>query len=265
MEFDKIVVIFVILALILGGALPKLYINFKFIHNFILNMKEALTIVRESIKDESYGGGSVCEADSKTVDVEKYYLVRVLLYIRKHKKQTVVLCLGVIVGIVLLYEWLYVFSKLYNPKAAEYLLYPIDLMAFFGYWLCKTEKRKWQYSFLLVIIASVQISWKLFIIHSPFIITDTMLLVVWTCTSLGYYYKWCVNNEKEFQDLQQKLQVSTVVNEKLAKQYQALLEQRHDNKKHFNMLYHLNEEKQIVAMQAYLAQLEKESTHTQSQ
>ena len=84
------------------------------------------------------------------------------------------------------------------------------------------------------------------------------MLIVWIVIFIGYYYRWQMSKDISFYDLQQKLQASTVVNEELTKQYQALLEQRHDNKKHFNMLYHLNEEKEIAAMQEYLAQLERE-------
>ncbi len=179
-------------------------------------------------------------------------------FIRMHKM--LLSFIGILFAIVTVFlkQWFSLMPKVQNAQIAESVLLPIDLVAFFGYWLCKGEKRKWQYSLVLIVVDILQISWKLFVMHSPFIVMDVMMLIVWILIFIGYYHRCQMSKDICFYDLQQKMKESTAVNEQLAQQYQALLELRHDNKKHFNMLYHLNEEKQIAAMQEYLAQLEKE-------
>ncbi len=253
MNFEKLIVIIIIFVLIIGGSLPRLYINFKFIQNFIASMKELIHNLRKEQALDNYE-----EIVQRSKEERRYTLNLLVNSIRTHKTQLLLAGLLLAIGAIFLKQWFSLMPEVENTQMAENLLLPIDLIALFGYWLCKGEKRKWQYSLLLIVVDILQISWKLFIMHSPFIIMDSMMLIVWIVIFIGYYYRWQMSKDISFYDLQQKLQASTVVNEELTKQYQALLEQRHDNKKHFNMLYHLNEEKEIAAMQEYLAQLERE-------
>lgn len=262
MYFEQIVAVIIVLAIVIAGCLPRLYVDFKFIQNFFAAMKEVVATIREAIQNDVQEESDMhADGSSKLTDAEKYYIRKVVLFVRLHKKQSVFFCLAVIITILFLRQWILFMPELERPQMSEGVLLPIDLIAFFGYWLCKSKKRKWQYSLLLIVIDLLQIIWKLFVMHSPFIVMDTMLLIVWIFIFGNYYFQWRMENEKNLMDLSKKMQENATINAQFMKQYQFLLEQRHDNKKHFNMLYYLNQEKEITAMQEYLEQLEQERLH----
>jgi len=253
MTFQMIIAMIIVIVIIIGGCLPRLYIDFKYFQSFIEMMKKIVRTICETIKNNTYEDGN-----NENIEAEVYYTKKLVFFVIKHKKEVLFLCLFVLIGVVFLCKWISIMPQIDNPRIFENILSSVDIVAFLGYWLCKSEKRKWQYSLVLIILDILRISWKVLIMHSPFIAMDTMLLIFWIVIFLRYYYQWQKIKDICFFDLQQKMQNLNIENEKLLKNYQILLEQHHDNKKHFNMLYHLNQEKEIMAMQDYLKQLEQE-------
>lgn len=144
------------------------------------------------------------------------------------------------------------------PEWSAVIFFPMQFILFVGYFLARTEKRKWQCQLGIIIFIGVKLLWEVLIVHTFANIRLILLLMVASFLFVLHYRKWSFESNEKFRVLQEELHDANFATDKLVQQYQSLLEQRHDNKKHFNMLYYLNQEKEIEAMQEYLTQLEQE-------
>ena len=65
------------------------------------------------------------------------------------KQRIIAVSLIFIVGAVYLLQWHSLIPEFRNATIMDHFRYPIVLAALLGYFLCKTDKQKWQYSLLL--------------------------------------------------------------------------------------------------------------------
>jgi len=135
---------------------------------------------------------------------------------------------------------------------------PVISLLTIGYFLAKSEKMKWVLQFMLIIYIGVKLLWDVIVLKNVVSIGLIAWLFVASFLFTVHYRKWKKENDEKMSMLQLELQQEYYSRNQVVKQYHELLERRHDNKKHFNMLYHLNQEKEISAMQEYLAHLKKE-------
>ncbi len=176
------------------------------------------------------------------------------------KQRVISVSLFFIVCAVYFAQWHSLMPALNDAQIQDHFRYPIALVACFGYVFCKSKKQKWQYSLLLAAADVLQITVMLFVMHSPFVVMEMVLLPVLMVVFYQCYFDWLLSIEIIFSDIQQKLQDGTVVSEALMKQYQRFQEQRKENMHQFtNIGYFLQQEKEILMLQETLAQSAKEA------
>lgn len=173
------------------------------------------------------------------------------------RQRIVSVSLCFIVGAVYLLQWHALMPELNNAAIQDYFRYPIILAALLGYLFCKHEKQRWQYSLLLATADLLLMSVKLFVLRTPFILPEMILLPVVMVVFYKYYFDWLLSIEIQFAELQHNIQEHTIADEDLIKQYMNFQEQRKETMNQFNIRYFLNQEKTLLMMQESLVQLKR--------
>ena len=125
------------------------------------------------------------------------------------RQRIIAVSLIFIVGAVYLLQWHSFMPEFSEATIQDHFRYPFVLAALLGYLLCKTEKKRWQYSLLLAVVELIMITVKLFVLHTPFIVLDIVLLPMLMFVFYKYYFDWLLSIEIRFSELQQKIQEST--------------------------------------------------------
>lgn len=270
MSTNLVLAYIIVFIILFGLTLPVTYL-------IIRNIIAILGFVKELINEDN---GAIIEKhqreqlekklrisqEKEKLGLFQYYKHQVTQYIKKYGFWLYVFLL--LLGIIYMYTSYgksFEFPAIQIPERVGIFFLPVLLVITVGYFLARKEKIKWMLQLATIVYIGISVLWDILVLNT----FQSLRLVAWLMVSVflfwSHYRKWAEEKNKRLFELQMKMQKGTLETDNLIQQYQALLEQRHDNKKHFNMLYHLNEEKEIAAMQAYLAQLEKESTHAQSQ
>ena len=172
------------------------------------------------------------------------------------RQRIIAVSLIFIVGAVYLLQWHSFMPEFSEATMQDHFRHPFVLAALLGYLLCKTEKPRWQYSLLLAVVELIMITVKLFVLHTPFIVLDIVLLPMLMFVFYKYYFDWLLSIEIRFSELQQKIQESTAIDETLLEQYRSFLEQRKENMNQFQIRYFLCQEKELLIIWEALAQFE---------
>ncbi len=171
------------------------------------------------------------------------------------KQRVISVSLFFIVCAVYFVQWYSLMPELNDAQIQDHFRYPIVLVACFGYVLCKSEKQKWQYSLLLAAVDVLQITVILFVLNSPFVMLEIILLPVLMVVFYQYYFDWLLSIEMNLADLQQKLQDNPVISETLMEQYQSFQEQHKETMNQFNIRYFLQQEKEIEAFREMISKV----------
>lgn len=259
------VIVFIIL---FGLTLPVTYLLIRNVIASVKFIKELIEhdengIIEKSQKAEMERRLVVLREKEK-IGYFRYYVKQIRNWLKKHSFGFYIFFLfSIIVFSYLSFNKnVIVFPTIKMPEWVGLVFFPTILFLTTGYFLAKTEKTKFFLQFATVIYIGIRLLWSIMVLKT----IGSIGLVGWFIVSLTlciiHYKNWVNEHDKKIEILKFRLQEECYSTNLILAQYQELLEQRHDNKKHFNMLYHLNEERQITAMQEYLAQLEKERAQT---
>lgn len=264
MSMNLVLTYIIIFIILFGLTLPVTYLivrNIIAIFRFIKELaNEDNEAIIEKHQREQLEKKLKISLEKENLGLFWYYKRQIKQYIKKYGFWLYGFLF--LVGIVCIY---FSYGKSFSglptlqlPNLVSVFYLPILIVITFGYYIAKNEKIKWILQLITILYVGMSLLWDIFVLNT----LEGLWRIVWLSVALFlfwvHYRNWEEENNKKLFELQTKMQKSALETDNLIQQYQNLLEQRHDNKKHFNMLYHLNEEKEIAAMQEYLAQLERE-------
>ena len=183
-----------------------------------------------------------------------------MLWIRgMHMKQRII-AVGMVFIIAAIYikQWYTMIPQFADATMADHFRYPVVLLCFVGYILCKTEKQKWIYSLSMAAVCTVMIGFKLYILRTPFIILEITVLPTMLYFFYKFYFDWLLWIEIQYAELKRNIENTTNVDGQLLERFQKFSAWKDEHMERFQMKSFLYQEEELLAMHKQFAQGEQE-------